>query len=320
MSLQSQLKAASPGGTTVVTIGTFDGVHLGHAQLLSATVALAGAADATSVAITFRSPPRELLNPTLPVPHLGPLNERSERIKALGIDQVIEVDFDDSVRNISADDFVRLLMAELDMVGLVLGPGATVGRDRGGDEARMTGLSEELDFRLRVVPPAMVHGNVVNSTAIRAALSAGDVRSASEMLGRTFSITGVVTEGDRRGRTLGFPTANITPDPHGTLPADGIYATFVTVGTPPDSAQDRYLAATSVGVRPTFDGGPRLIEPFLLDFDDDLYGRRITVEFVERLREEERFDSVDALVEQMNKDVRDTRRILGAALKKSGTP
>ena len=134
------------------------------------------------------------------------------------------------------------------------------------------------------------------------------------MLGRTFSITGIVTEGDRRGRELGFPTANITPDPHGALPADGIYASFV------DTPQGRYLAATNVGIRPTFSGGPRLIEAYLLDFDGDLYGRPITVEFVERLREEERFDNVDALIVQMNIDVRDTRRILGATRNKSGNP
>ena len=314
MSLQSQLKAASPGGPAVVTIGTFDGVHVGHARLFSATVELAHASSATSIAITFRHPPRMLLNPTLPVSHLCPLGERRSLITAQGIDHVIEVDFDDSVRNISADDFVRILMSELDMKGLVIGPGAAVGRDRGGDETRMKALSQEIGFVLRVVPPAMVNGKVVRSTAIRAALSAGDMASVSEMLGRAFSITGVVTEGDRRGRELGFPTANITPDPHGALPADGIYATFV------ETDKRRYLAATNVGVRPTFEGGPRLIEPFLLDFEGDLYGHRITVEFVERLREEERFDSVDALIEQMKNDVRDTRRILGATRKKSGTP
>lgn len=314
MSLQSHLKAASPGGPTVVTIGTFDGVHIGHVQLLGATVELARATGATSVAITFRQPPRVLLKPALPVPHLCPLEERRSLIKAQGIDHVIEVDFDDSVRNIDADDFVRILIADLGMSGLVIGPGAAVGRDRGGDEVRMKALSEELGFVLRVVPPAMVGGEVVRSTAVRAALSAGEMASASEMLGRSFSITGVVTEGDRRGRELGFPTANITPDPHGALPADGIYACFVETGT------GRYLAATSIGIRPTFDSGPRVIEPFLLDFDDDLYGHRITVEFVERLRKEERFDSVDALIVQINIDVRDTRRILGASRNESGTP
>ena len=148
------------------------------------------------------------------------------------------------------------------------------------------------------------------------------------MLGRTFSISGIVTEGDRRGRKLGFPTANITPDPKGALPADGIYATFVTLGTPDPrgasgdqnrAGEDRYMAATNVGVRPTFDGGPRLIEAYLLDFEGDLYGRRITVEFVERLREEVRFETVEALIDQMNIDVTDTRRILDAAGNKSGT-
>lgn len=313
MSLQSQLGAASPGRPTVITVGTFDGVHVGHARLLEATIKLARETDSDSVAITFRYPPRELLNPALLVPHLGALNERRELIEALGIDHVIEVDFDDEIRNVNADDFVRILIAELDMKGLVIGPGATIGHDRGGDESRMQSLSRELGFQLRVVAPAMVNGKVARSTTIRAALSTGDMASAAELLGRTFTITGIVTEGDHRGRTLGFPTANITPDPHGAIPADGIYACFVTT---PDG---RYLAATSIGVRPTFDNVPRVIEPFLLDFDGDLYGHRITVEFVERLRGEEKFDSVDALVEQMNTDVTDTRRILGAARQQSGS-
>ncbi len=313
MSLQSQLNAASPGRPAVITVGTFDGVHVGHARLLEATIGLAREINADSVAITFRSPPRELLDPTLPVPHLGGLDERKGLIKGLGIDHVIEIDFDDEIRSVNAENFVRILLSELDMKGLVLGPGAAVGHDRGGDEDRMRALSDELEFELRVVPPAMVNGKVARSTTIRAALTAGDMASAAELLGRTFSVTGIVTEGDRRGRTLGFPTANVTPDPHGALPADGIYACFVTT---PDG---RYQAATNIGVRPTFDNGPRIIEPFLLDFEGDLYGQRITVEFVERLREEAKFDSVDALIVQMNKDVEDTRRILGASREQSGT-
>ncbi len=313
MSLQSQLKAASPGRPGVVTVGTFDGVHIGHARLFEATIELARTTGADSIAITFKYPPRELLDPAKSVPHLGPLNERVVLIKALGIDHVIEVDFDDQIRNIGADEFVRILMAELDMKGLVLGPGATVGHDRGGDEARMKTLSEDQGFELRVVQPAKVNGVVARSSAIRDALISGDLATASELLGRTFSITGIVTEGDRRGRTLGFPTANIKPDPTGVIPADGIYACYVTTNS------GRFLAATSIGVRPTFDNGPRIIEPFLLDFDDDLYGQQITVEFVKRLRGEERFDSVDALVVQMNTDVSDTRQLLGTADQQSGS-
>lgn len=313
MSLQTQLNAASTGRRTVITVGTFDGVHVGHALLLRATVELANDIDADSVAITFKYPPRELLNPELLVPHLGPLNERRKLIESLGINHLIEIDFDESIRNLEADEFVRILISELNLVGLVIGPGATIGRERGGDEARMGSLSRELGFELRVVPPAMVHGKVARSTAIRAALSTGDMVSAAELLGRTFSITGIVTEGDRRGRTLGFPTANITPDPHGALPTDGIYACYVT------TEGGRYQAATNIGVRPTFDNGPRVIEPFLLDFDGDLYGHRITVEFVHRLREEETFDNVDDLLTQMKNDVEVTRRILGAAPQQSGS-
>ncbi len=313
MSLQSQLQAASHGRPGVITVGTFDGVHVGHARLFAETIALAGEIGSDSVAITFKYPPRELINPDRRVLHLGPLDERRSLIEALGIDHVIELEFDDRIRTIAAEEFVRILMAELDMKGLVLGPGATVGHDRDGDEARMTALSEELGFALRVVPPAMVNGKVARSSTIRAALDEGDVASTAELLGRTFSITDVVTEGDRRGRTLGFPTANITPDPHGALPSDGIYACYVTTGS------GRYLAATNIGVRPTFDNGPRVIEPFLLDFDGDLYGQRITVEFVERLRAEERFESEDALIAQMNEDVKETRRILGVPHQQSGT-
>jgi riboflavin kinase/FMN adenylyltransferase len=313
MTLKSQLNAASVGRPGVITVGTFDGVHVGHARLFDATIELAKETGADSIAITFRYPPRKLLVPTLPVPHLGPLSERRALIEALGIDHVIEIEFDDQIRNIGAEDFVRILMAELDMKGLVLGPGATVGHDRGGDEARMNALSDELGFKLRVVQPAKVNGKVASSTTIRGALADGDMALAAELLGRTFSITGTVTEGDKRGRTLGFPTANIKPDPSGVLPVDGVYACFVT------TKGGRYQAATSIGVRPTFDNGPRVIEPFLLDFEGDLYGQQITVEFVERLRGEERFDGVDTLIVQMNDDVKDSRRILGAADQESGS-
>ncbi|MFW6174764.1 MAG: riboflavin kinase, partial [Chloroflexota bacterium] len=194
----------------------------------------------------------------------------------------------------------------------VMGPGSAVGKDRTGGEGELRALGEELGFALEAIDPVIVDGVTVRSTAVRAALASGDVDVAATMLGRHFSLSGIVKEGDHRGAELGFPTANVVPPKEFALPADGVYATRVKVNG------DEYPAATNLGVRPTFDGKTRLMEAYLLGYEGDLYGRRITVQFVRKLREETRFESADKLVEQMKRDVEDTRRILAEATAASG--
>lgn len=307
MSLEARLEAGAPGGPSAVTLGTFDGVHIGHARLLMATRRAARSGGASSVAIVFRQPPRVVLRAELPAPHLCALSERLSLIKQAGVDAVIDVDFTEEVRGLTARQFVEVLRRTLDMRALVMGPGATVGRDRGGDAGALQALGAELGFELTTVEPVTIEGVIVRSTAIRAALATGEVETAAAMLGRRFTVSGIVKEGERRGKSLGFPTANLAPGADTIIPADGIYAAWVTAGG------EAHAAAANVGVRPTFDGDTRLLEAYLLDYDGDLYGHRITVEFVQRLRDEVRFESSEALVEQMKRDVEVVRRLLERA-------
>ena len=195
-----------------------------------------------------------------------------------------------------------MLKRYLKMRTLVIGPDFALGQGRKGDVSSLQALGEEFKFSVEVVPPMVLRGQVVSSTAIRQALSQGDIKKASELLGRRFRLAGQVAKGDERGKTLGFPTANIVPEPEQALPADGVYATLALLG------QKVYRSVTNIGVRPTFGGGQRLIEVHLLDFEGgELYGQELEIELVERLRGEIGFASVEELKAQMMTDVKQTR-------------
>ncbi|MBM3956770.1 MAG: bifunctional riboflavin kinase/FMN adenylyltransferase, partial [Gemmatimonadetes bacterium] len=190
---------------------------------------------------------------------------------------------------------------------LVIGPGTSIGHDAVGDSAALETLGRRGGFRVRIVEPVLHRGSPVRSSTIRAALQEGRVRDAAAMLGRPFALSGPVTSGNRRGRELGFPTANLALPRDTALPSNGVYAAWAAVGGV------RHAAAASVGVRPTFGGGPqdeRIVEAFLLDFQGDLYGQTMRLEFVERLRDEERFPSADALARQMSRDIEAASRAL----------
>lgn len=291
-------------GPTVATIGTFDGVHLGHQALLSRVQDEAFKRGAKSVAFVFKEQPRALIKPSAQVTYLSNFESRREILKDIGIDHVIELEFSSEIQQLSSDEFVGLLKAQIGLVALILGPGAMIGSDRAGvEQISMTDSHSDIDFI--GVPSIVVDGEAVSSSVIRIAIVSGNCELASKMLGRNYSLSGVVASGEKRGRDIGFPTANVEPDFPVTVPENGIYATVVEV----DGVT--HNAATSIGVRPTFetDGG-RTIEAYLLDFDGDLYTKRLRIEFVQRLRPEVAFDSVEQLVDQMNKDVEQTRQVL----------
>lgn len=313
MSLQALLDRYAPGRPTVVTVGTFDGVHAGHRNLLSKVVELARdpGGERVGVAITFRRQPRAFLHPGERVSYLCTLDERLALVNEIGIDVVIPIDFDETLQSLSPREFMGFLRERLRMSDFVSGPGAAVGRDRRGDAEMLQALGNELGFGLHRVQPACYRGTVVSSTAIRDALAAGRMADVAGMLGRNFRLRGRVQRGDGRGRKLGFPTANIAPGEPGmpaALPGDGIYAGWAHLA---DGA--RYMAATSIGVRPTFGEGSRTVEAYLVDFDGDLYGKTMTLEFVSRLRDERKFDDAEALVSQMKRDVSQARESLKAA-------
>lgn len=288
-------------GPSVVVPGNHDGVHRGHRALL----ARAREVGARVVAYTFDPHPSAVLNPAAaPIP-LTTVARRTELLRAAGADEVVVQPFDRDFAALGPEEFVdRILRAKLDARAAVVGPDYRFGRERAGgiDTLRAAGIEVHL------VDPVLVGGERVSSSGIRTALSAGDVAKATTWLGRVHDVEGVVVRGDQRGRTLGFPTANLRVDPV-LAPADGIYAVVVRRL---DRTGDLLFGAASLGVRPQFDAG-RSFEVFLLDFEGDLYGERLRVGFVARIRGEERFSSVDALVARMHRDVGECRAQLGAA-------
>ncbi len=284
---------------TVVTIGVFDGVHVGHQALIRHNLEIAQRHDLESVVVTFDPNPLEVLRPDVAPTRLCDLSRRVERIMGLGVELVEVVEFDTDLAAQTAEEFTEsVLQDHLDARHVVIGEGF-----RFGNRAR--GTAQTLREAGLVVDEYSLVGDAepVSSTRIRAAIAAGDVAQAAAMLGRPHEISGVVVMGEQRGRDLGFPTANIDHHALAAVPADGVYAGRAVL----DGV--RHPAAISVGTNPTFDGNRRTVEAYLLDVDQDLYGRLMRVEFVERLRDTLAFDSVDDLVAQMHEDVAVTRRI-----------
>jgi riboflavin kinase/FMN adenylyltransferase len=254
--------------------------------------------------VTFVHHPRQVLYPERGVTHLTPVEERLELLRNAGMEVVAAVSFTPELSSLDAGQFLSLLQRYLRMKGLVIGPDFALGRGREGDAARLDALSQNMGLSLQRVPQAAINGDVVSSTAIRTALGEGDVDRVSRLLGRPFSLSGRVVGGEERGRTLGFPTANISLPPDQALPADGVYATFAIVGGHP------HPSVTNIGIRPTFNTGQRTVETFLLDYKGDLYGQVLTIKLMARLREEKRFESVSQLVTQMEQDISLARSLL----------
>lgn len=307
MKLDDELALASPERDSWVTIGVFDGVHRGHQHLFSRLIAAAAASGSLAGVVTFRNHPASVLRPDFQPRYLSGVEERLMRIADAGVDFVAPVTFDEDLSKLSARDFIDRLQRTLRMRGLIVGPDFGLGHRREADVNTLAALGKSLGFDVRVVDSLEDSGIPVKSTAVREALVRGEVSLASKLLGRNFALTGVVVGGDKRGRTLGFPTANLNPTQGLAIPGDGIYATWARIG------DKRVMAATSIGVRPTFGVNDRVIEAFLLDFQGDLYDRSVSFEFVERLRDELKFDSVEELTAQMDADVAQTRETLKAS-------
>ena len=246
-----------------------------------------------------------MLNPAAQLSYITDLETRLSLLHQPGIDRVVPVEFTRELSQLSAAEFVDALSKELGMKGLVVGPDFALGHRRQGDVATLREMGKTAGFWVETVNNFSLDDAPVKSSAIRELLGQGQVERVKRMLDRPFSLAGEVETGDRRGRELGFPTANLAPKPSMAVPGDGIYATWAIV----DGV--RHQGATSIGVRPTFGGGgDRRVETFLLDFSGDLYGKRMTLEFEQRLRGELAFSSVDALVQQMKQDVEQSRAVL----------
>jgi riboflavin kinase/FMN adenylyltransferase len=294
-------------GPAAITVGVFDGVHRGHRRIAAETESVARERDATSVAIAFDPHPAEVVQPGRRVPRLTRASQTLRLLHEAGIERPVLVRFDDDLRRRSPEAFLDGLSRSLELRAIVMTPGSAFGRDRAGTVDHLRELGAARGFDVVAPDPVLDGDRPVSSTRIREALTAGDIELATRLLGRPPSLTGSVVHGDRRGRELGFPTANLAFDHHPALPALGIYRG--AVGVPLRDIGPGHPALVSVGVRPTFhDDGRVLVEAYLLDWDGDLYDAEVEVGLLDRLREEHRFDDVDALVDQMREDEAEARR------------
>jgi len=280
-----------------VAVGEFDGVHLGHREVIRGA----------DTVLTFEPHPRTVVAPESAPKLLTSLEIKADLVAALGVEELVVIPFDGSFAAQTAQEFIdHELMGRLDARRVSVGENFRFGNRARGDADL---LRSQTAFETRVAQLVELDGEIISSTHIRGLVAAGDVAAAARFLGAPFQIRGEVAHGDKRGRTLGFPTANLVPDPRLVVPDHGVYACRAEIGG------SELVAAVNVGVRPTFKTGRGLlVEAFLLDFDGDLYGQELRLHFLERLRGERRFDSVDALVEQMDRDVVETRRIAPATL------
>ena len=304
-------------GRTVVTIGMYDGVHRGHQKLIGAAVARARAMGRPSLLLTFDPHPAEVVRPGSHPAILTAMDRKAELVAGLGVDAMCVLPFTEEFMRLAPESFTHTVLVEhLHCAHVVVGENFTYGHKAAGTVATLTAEGRRFGFTVEGVPLAedsSDSGDVtISSTYIRACVAAGDMVAAARALGRPHRVDGIVVRGDRRGRDLGYPTANVETPPFTAIPADGVYAGHLVTRDPRGGAsRERFPAAISVGSNPTFQGSRRTVEAFVLDYDGDLYGEHVGVEFVSRLRPMEAFADIGGLLAAMAKDVSDTRQILG---------
>lgn len=313
MSDSSELQlpgAAVPSHTAVVTLGTFDGVHLGHQAVIAKTIATAQEESRTSVVLTFEPHPLRVARPEAAPQLLTTIAEKTRLLEQLGADRVDVIPFTPYLARFTPRRFVEdVLVAHYGLAHLVVGHDHGFGKDRSGDVATLRAIGAEIGFEVTPVPALEIGDLPVSSSRIRTALVEGDVRTAAELLGRFYSLEGPVVQGEKRGRVLGFPTANVAVYPDKLLPKEGIYAVFVDI----EPGSPLRHGVMHLGPRPTFFGFSPSAEVYLLDFDGDLYDRDIRVHFLQHIRDIARFESVEALQEEIRSDIDAARRIFDAA-------
>lgn len=289
-----------------LSIGTFDGIHLGHQEIIRHLVTKARQKGIPAVVVTFFPHPDRVLGKNEGRFYLSTPEEKAEFLGNMGVDVVVTHAFNIEVANLSASEFLMRLKQKIDFQDLVVGYDFALGRMREGTVDRLAELGSEFNYKLHVIPPVQINGEVISSSLLRFLLSEGNIKKVNLLLGRPFLLSGKVIRGDGRGRELGVPTANLDILAERAVPLHGVYVCHALVNN------QRYGAVVNVGVRPTFEDEPVAprVEAHLLDFNADLYQETLSLEFLDRLREERRFPSKDALVEQIRQDIRQARQIL----------
>jgi riboflavin kinase/FMN adenylyltransferase len=309
MHIFRDLMAVHLSGPSVLTIGTFDGLHLGHQHLMNQLTAAAQVHQAQSAVISFHPRPKTVLAPHLPNnDYLTTPEERISLFEATGIDVLILLPFTLALAQTTAYDFMKLLADRLKLVEFWAGHDFALGKNREGNVTKLAELGRELNYTLRQFQPFYIDGQIVSSTGVRQAITSGEIAEASRLLGRYPSLQGQIVKGDQRGRTIGFPTANFALPPERLIPANGVYATFV------ERLQtgQRYPSVTNVGLRPSFEGKTRTVESYIFDFSEEIYGETLRLEFVKRLRAEKKFNGIEELVAQIRQDADQAQGILAA--------
>jgi len=309
---QSLPRVAPDAPRSAITVGNFDGLHTGHQRLLLRLCEAAAERQLTASVVTFEPHPQRVIAPNRPLALLTPLADKLLLLDRLGVERTVVLEFTDALRATDSATFVQeILVSRLRVGHMVVGPDTRFGADQGGGLDQLARLGALCDFTAEAVAAIHVDGTAVSSSLIRAHVQEGAVAAAAELLGRPFRLRGDIVRGHQRGRHLGFPTANLAPrrapGEADLVPADGVYAGRLWVGP------DAYAAVVNVGRKPTFGpGGPRIIEAHLLDFRGDLYGADAALDFIARLRDEQRFSDAPSLAAQIGTDVAAARRLLGA--------
>lgn len=303
----TRIPALQPGllERSHLTIGTFDGVHRGHQSLIRALVEGARAASLPAAVITFFPHPVEVIRGIRENNYLSDPQEKTRLLQNLGVDQVITLDFTAELAALSAAEFTRQIRQSLNFTRLVIGPDFALGKGREGHSAWLQQDGEKHGYEVKILPPLEDSGGKISSSGIRQLLESGNVSAAASGLGRPYRLSGEVILGDQRGRTLGFPTANLNVWPRQLLPRNGVYAARAFLG------EESFVCFTNIGTRPTFqpDAVEKKVEAYLLDFDRDIYGRQLTLDFYEFIRPEMRFENKDALIAQIQKDIQFAREV-----------
>ena len=307
MTLIEEFQALNIRDGSIVAIGVFDGLHIGHLTLLKRLGEESIRLHLEPVVMTFRNHPNSVLRRNFVTRYLISVEERIDRIKRLGLENIVPVDFDAELSKLKVESFVNLLIKTIKMKVLVVGPDFVVGHNREGTISVLKNLGRKLGFSVMMIPQIFdSNEKIVSSTAIREAISCGTMERASLMLGYNYSMHGKIVRGAGIGKELGFPTANIEVSDQILVPRDGIYATFATL----DNSKGKYMSVTSIGNRPTFDDNLHSVETFILGLQSDIYGSILKLEFVSWLRDQVKYVNIEDLKDQIDKDVQIAKKIL----------